>query len=639
MLTPRGWWFLVAAAAVAGVGTATAYWSATVPLVGLTALAWFLASWAAFAVRHRAAAGRFTVTRELSQGGRVVPAAWAGSAVHVRVTVTLAGGYPLPLAAVRDRPPGDLPISAGDPERWGPITPGEPITVEYELLPAAAGVLRFEGVQIRLADPAGFFYRRLFVRGPAEVLVLPPLTDDEGRKRGSKKFNTLPPPGVHRLHRPGGGSELLDLREYRPGDPLKTIAWKPSARRDRLITKEFESDVPVRCVLFLDATDGVQAGPPGGTIVAKLAGVAAGVAQAAAASRDLTGLSVFDDAGADYIAPHRTPAHLIRVLRTIAAAAGRPPVGTVTDPNRLARHAIPVAAELYPDLLDRDTNSRPPGLYWLPVSDTWFVWLIGVLLLLPGLMAFRTVADAVARAAAAVSAPGKGWQAMIAFLVLPAVSAICLWIGHGIRGMFAPRSVRIGRRKRLAALYAYLDGAGPAGIERHLNDDRAFAARTDQFLTAHRAAPPADLYAPGRDEARDSAKVPVLADAITRAVSRAHDNELYVVLADLVPEGDDVAPLVAAARMARSRHHQVMVLVPWPADIPPPDRPRNGRRAGGLSLETVVRTALVRRHHRKYADLKAALAKSGVRVVRVGDGDPVRLVLDRLDRLRGTRVR
>ena len=39
-----------------------------------------------------------------------------------------------------------------------------------------------------------------------------------------------------------------------PGDPPRTIAWKVSARRDRLITKEFESEVPVRCTLFLDTS-------------------------------------------------------------------------------------------------------------------------------------------------------------------------------------------------------------------------------------------------------------------------------------------------------------------------------------------------------------------------------------------------
>ena len=76
--------------------------------------------------------------------------------------------------------------------------------IEYELTPRGPGVLRFEGVELRVTDLAGFFYHRLFLRAPADVLVLPPLVDDAGKQRADKRFNTLPPPGVHRLRRPGG---------------------------------------------------------------------------------------------------------------------------------------------------------------------------------------------------------------------------------------------------------------------------------------------------------------------------------------------------------------------------------------------------------------------------------------------------
>jgi hypothetical protein len=48
---------------------------------------------------------------------------------------------------------------------------------------------------------------------------------------------------------------------------------------------------------------------------------------------------------------------------------------------------------------------------------------------------------------------------------------------------------------------------------------------------------------------------------------------------------------------------------------------------------------LTARYQKGYAAVRSALAKSGAVVVRVEDGDPVQLVLDRLDRLRGTRVR
>jgi hypothetical protein len=189
-------------------------------------------------------------------------------------------------------------------------------------------------------------------------------------------------------------------------------------------------------------------------------------------------------------------------------------------------------------------------------------------------------------------------------------------------------------------LYAYLDQTGPAGIERYLNDDLEFSARTTRFLTEHRVAPPVDPQRSyGTDPSLEVEKIAVLAAALTRAVSRARDNELYVILADLVPYAERIEPLIAASRMAQSRHHQVLVLVPWPADMPTELTRTTARRSGRPTLETVVRSALVRQHHKLYAQLKSALAKAGVRVIRISDSDPVPLVLDRLDRLRGTRVR
>ena len=68
-------------------------------------------------------------------------------------------------------------------------------------------------------------------------------------------------------------------------------------------------------------------------------------------------------------------------------------------------------------------------------------------------------------------------------------------------------------------------------------------------------------------------KAAVLAQAMVRAVSRARDNELFVIMADLAELGHDLAPVVKACRLARSRHHHVLVIVPWPADVPSPDDP------------------------------------------------------------------
>src|SRR4051794_17657969 len=284
MLTSRGWWFLFVVLFLLALGAFLLANYTTVPaILAVTLFAWFVYEWVQFHVRSNAAVSRLRVRRIVLQGGRTTPMLWAGVSFEVQVRVRHDGFAAIGYAVVEDRLPAGADLLDGGTDETVTIAPNERVDVTYTLKCPAPGVLRFEGVKVRVADLNGFFYRRVFVRDPVEFLVLPPLADDEGKHRANKRFNTLPPPGIHRLRRPGSGDELLDLRDYRPGDPPKMIAWKASAKKDKLITKEYENDVPVRAVLFLDTSDGVRLGPPGNSLLTRMAGVAAVVSQASAA--------------------------------------------------------------------------------------------------------------------------------------------------------------------------------------------------------------------------------------------------------------------------------------------------------------------------------------------------------------------
>src|SRR5205807_9200404 len=129
------------------------------------------------------------------------------------------------------------------------------------------------------------------------------------------------------------------------------------------ITKEFESEVPIRCTLFVDTSSSVRVGPVGGTGLARLIEIAAAVAQANSADRDLTGLCLFDEHRAAPLRPARGPRHLVTILtRLVDAAARRPAVSEAPlEPLLELGHAF--AEEVYPDLLRRDINRVP---FWLP---------------------------------------------------------------------------------------------------------------------------------------------------------------------------------------------------------------------------------------------------------------------------------
>lgn len=102
-------------------------------------------------------------------------------------------------------------------------------------LPAPAvhcGLLTGRLCHVWALDSLGLFWIPLRRGGPARMWVepvpgsadLPPLPEEEAS-------------GVR--PRPGGGpGEDYDPRGYRPGDPLSSIHWKLSAKRDELVTKE-----------------------------------------------------------------------------------------------------------------------------------------------------------------------------------------------------------------------------------------------------------------------------------------------------------------------------------------------------------------------------------------------------------------
>jgi uncharacterized protein (DUF58 family) len=59
-------------------------------------------------------------------------------------------------------------------------------------------------------------------------------------------------PGVHGERRAGPGEAFWDYREPQPGEGLRQIDWRRSARSDRLFVREREREVPARLHLWAD---------------------------------------------------------------------------------------------------------------------------------------------------------------------------------------------------------------------------------------------------------------------------------------------------------------------------------------------------------------------------------------------------
>lgn len=640
MLTSRAWWLVVLLASLLVLSLfLTGRQAESVLLVPLVPLLWLGWEWFAFQWRVARVLPRLRVRREFRVGGREVPSLWAGMEAEVRVELSLPEGDGLPFVHARDLLPVEFTNVRGTPAVAARLGPNAGV-IAYAATVPTPGVVRFEGVRLVLTDLQGFFSIAVTVREARTVPALPSLVRPTLEDRSGKRVNQLPPPGSHRHRKPGGGSELLELRDYVPGDPPKLIAWKASARRDRLITREYESEVPIRVTLLLDAGPSVRLGPPGDTALHRAAAVAAAVAQAALLRRDLVGLTVVDGESARVIRPARSDRHRLQVLHALARAVAPVEPATLHPLDRAAvvSAAGALATEVYPDLLRPEVNSTPWRMLWRPLLDSRRgPWIIA-LMLSPLLLAFPIVRQEVAAFARQLAGGSERWliPAFLGTIVSPIFLGMAFWLLFGLRDFVLPGGRRSKLRKRLAAVLAEVQNLPPGSVGRMEHDDAFLGERSASFLAAHHLPVPA-LSAAEQPDGRASAKAAQLARALTRGVFLGRDNELFVIIADLVSDGPNLDPLLAAVRVARARHHQVAVLVPWPAGVPlpgepvPPPKKRFGTVAG---LAADLRDAVAASRHAAWEAARTALARAGVPAILAEPGAATRVVLDRLERLR-----
>src|SRR5882757_817309 len=64
--------------------------------------------------------------------------------------------------------------------------------------------------------------------------------------------------GVHLGRRKGDGVEFAGLREYQPGDPLRSVNWPVSARRGQLYVTERLAEQAAKVVTMIDASGDVR---------------------------------------------------------------------------------------------------------------------------------------------------------------------------------------------------------------------------------------------------------------------------------------------------------------------------------------------------------------------------------------------
>ncbi|MGB7788490.1 DUF58 domain-containing protein [Methanoregula sp.] len=123
-------------------------------------------------------------------------------------------------------------------------------------------------------------------------------------------------PGLHHSLFKGRGMEFAEIREYVPGDDVRSIDWKVTARYNHPFIREYSEE---RDQTFYFAVDISGSGTFGSGIPKqeKMLEVMACLAFAALRNNDRIGLCLFTDRVEKFLPAHRGKKHLVTLLNTL----------------------------------------------------------------------------------------------------------------------------------------------------------------------------------------------------------------------------------------------------------------------------------------------------------------------------------
>ena len=125
----------------------------------------------------------------------------------------------------------------------------------------------------------------------------------------------------------GRGMEFASVREYQPGDDVRSIDWNVTSRSTRpertLFVKQFVEERELTVVLLVDDSGSTGFGTGERLKREVMAEIAALLAFAAIRNRDRVGMIRFSDRIEQYLPPRSGKTHVLRVVRDILSHEGR----------------------------------------------------------------------------------------------------------------------------------------------------------------------------------------------------------------------------------------------------------------------------------------------------------------------------
>ena len=175
----------------------------------------------------------------------------------------------------------------------------------------------------------------------------------------------------------GRGMEFAEVREYQPGDDVRSIDWNVTSRMGHPFIKKYVEERELTVMLVVDASGSTGFGSAARMKGEVAAEVAALLAFSAIQNHDRVGLLIFTDEVEKFVPPRRGRSHVLRVIREILYARPRRSGTRLAAALDYLNHVLHKRSVVFvlSDFIDRDyeraliLTGRKHDLIVLPVLD------------------------------------------------------------------------------------------------------------------------------------------------------------------------------------------------------------------------------------------------------------------------------
>ncbi|HEU4391365.1 MAG TPA: DUF58 domain-containing protein [Blastocatellia bacterium] len=237
-----------------------------------------------------------------------------GAANSVTIKITNRSSRPIKFQVKDEYPPQMELLSPREAHLT--IQPNRARSFGYELFPTARGDYAFGNTAVRFQSRLGLVWRQLSFETARTVRVYPNIRQAKENELYAHRNRDLKE-GHRRMRLKGQGREFESLRDFVIGDEIRHISWPASARRGKLITRQYTVERNQNIVVMLDAGRLMTARIGQLSKLDHAINATLSIAYVAAAGGDNVGLLVFSRKVISYSPPKRGRDQINRVMEAL----------------------------------------------------------------------------------------------------------------------------------------------------------------------------------------------------------------------------------------------------------------------------------------------------------------------------------